>query len=225
MRPYLRYIILIILIGLSTSASAQFGFRTKYSMNSFTDWNRIIQKSSPAEDDVLTSNIEFGLDYRFRMKNVRIDILHEIAIGLKTESILTNQSGVEFSYFAYNLNTQFYAFNLRRESGIDEIPKSGQAFANNLFFTISPGVLFNRTAVSSGPLLLPTIVDDQLNFKLGIGVGYDFKIGDSFIISPGIAYNFIHDLELILWPVSFPPSETDEATNLHQLQFQIRIGF
>ncbi|MEM9546129.1 MAG: hypothetical protein AAGA77_09150 [Bacteroidota bacterium] len=215
--------IILIALFFSSQTSAQFGLRVKSNINNFPTWNRMIQESLTQENDVLTSNFELGLDYRFKMKNIRIDILNEITYGFRSESILTNFSGMQFSYFAFNINTQIYAFNLHRENGIDKTLHP-RHLLDNLFFTLSPGIVFHRTVVSHGLILLPTLPSDQISLKLGTGVGFDFKIGDSFIISPCITYNYIHNIELLLSPVSIPPSETGK-TNLHQFQFHLRFGF
>ncbi|MEM9546130.1 MAG: hypothetical protein AAGA77_09155 [Bacteroidota bacterium] len=170
--------LVIIVLFFSSQTIAQLGLRVKNNINSFPTWNKIIQESLTNENDVLTSNFELGLDYRFKMKNIRIDILNEIAYGFRKGNNLTNLSSMQFSYFAFNMNTQIYAFNLQREDGIDKTSQQRRVF-DNLFFTISPG----------------------------------------------IAYNYINDIQLRIWPINFPPAETDGSTNLHQFQFHLRFGF
>ena len=71
---------------------------------------------------------------------------------------------------------------------------------------------------------------NQMNFRIGIGAGYDIGISDLFTITPIISYNLtpsvaFDELAYLFSPVVSEPPAFENNTSLNQIQFQIRFGF
>lgn len=229
MSPYVKYFVLTILLFSFAEASAQFGVRAKYNLNSFSDWDNFLEENVNGETDkIFPSNIEIGVDYWFRLKKHRIEFMPEIAMGLKTQSTYPSASSeTSFSYFAFNFNTQIYAFDLTGDCDCPTFSKQGPSLDKGFFFTFSPGIIYNTKEISVETFSI-TRKSNQINLRLGIGAGYDIGINNLITISPSIQYNLAPGVKFSeLENVHQPPPLTGYSftTGLNQIQFQLRFGF
>ncbi|MEM9546126.1 MAG: hypothetical protein AAGA77_09135 [Bacteroidota bacterium] len=228
MSPFFRYLILSFLFFSINQASAQFGIRAKYNMNSFSDWDQFMEQNINGDvDNIFSSTIEIGVDYWFRLKNTRIEFMPEVAMGLKTSSSFPNAGAeTDFSYFAFVFNTQIYAFDLKGDCDCPTFSKQGPALDKGFFFTIAPGLIYNTKEIA-----LESFEDSfdasQVNLRIGIGAGYDIGINDLITITPSILYNLTPGVEFQdLLSVAPTVSNTELlTTGLNQIQFQLRFGF
>ena len=152
MRPFLKSFLLLLFVLAFVDVSAQFGVRAKYNMNSFSDWDTFLEQAVPGEvDKVFPSNLEFGVDYWFRLKNHRIEFMPEVAMGLKTSSSYSAVGAdLSFSYFAFNFNTQIYAFDLVGDCDCPTFSKQGPSLNKGFFFSLAPGIIYNTKEFSEG---------------------------------------------------------------------------
>ena len=228
MNSYFKNIVLFILLLTISEASAQFGVRAKYNMNSFSDWDTFLEQNINGNvDKIFPSNLEIGVDYWFRLKNLRIEFMPEVAMGLKTSSSYPNVGAeTNFSYFAFNLNTQIYAFDLTGDCDCPTFSKQGPSLNKGFFFTISPGLLYNTKEISL-ETTDPSFKTNQVNLRIGIGAGYDIGINDLITITPAIQYNLVPGIEFQDLSNAAPITSSTEllTTGLNQIQFQLRFGF
>ena len=228
MQSLAKTFMLLLFTLVITEASAQFGVRAKYNLNSFSNWDTFLEQNVPGEvDKIFPSNIEIGVDYWFRLKNYRVEFMPEIAMGLKTSSTYSAVGAeTSFSYFAFNLNTQLYIFDLQGDCDCPTFSKQGPSLNKGFFFTIAPGLIYN-TKEFSMETIDPSQESSQVNLRLGVGAGYDIGINDLITITPSIHYNIASGIDYIeLMNLNPTGSNTELTTSgLNQMQFQLRFGF
>ncbi len=225
MNPILKNFVLLLLLFVVTDATAQFGVRAKYNLNTFSEWDDYIdQNINGSADKIFPSNIEVGVDYWFRLKNHRIEFMPEVAMGLKTNSSISGESGVDFSYFAFNFNTQIYVFDLEGDCDCPTFSKQGPSLNKGFFFAISPGILYNKKEITVGPNG-SAIGSNQTNLRIGVGAGFDIGFSDLFTISPSIMYNLAPGLNFSSLSAAHAASADPITSGLNQIQFQLRFGF
>jgi len=229
MNYYAKFVIVIFMTIMVVEASAQFGVRAKYNINTFSDWDTFLEENINGETDkIFPSNIELGIDYWFRLKNHRIEFMPELAMGLNTNTSFPAAGNTEtsFSYFAFNLNTQIYAFDLTGDCDCPTFSKQGPSLNKGFFFTIAPGLIYNFKEISS-EILSPTLESNQINFRIGIGAGYDIGVNDLITITPSIQYNIVPSVTFEDLTIVQPAATNTEllTTGLNQIQFQLRFGF
>jgi len=228
MSPLSKFFVFAILFCTIGQASAQFGVRAKYNLNTFSDWDQFIEQNVNGEtDNIFPSNIEVGVDYWFRLKNLRIEFMPEIAMGLKTSSAYSNVGAeTDFSYFAFIFNTQIYAFDLKGDCDCPTFSKQGPALDKGFFFTVAPGLIYNTKELALESLE-DTFSSNQVNLRIGIGAGYDIGINDLITITPVVQYNLAPGVKFLdLLNVAPTVSNAELLTSgLNQIQFQLRFGF
>lgn len=229
MSPYFKYFVLTIFLFCMVDASAQFGVRAKYNVNSFSNWDSYLDQNSTGNvDKIFPSNFEVGVDYWFRLKNHRIEFMPEVAMGLKTTSTYSSLNAeMSFSYFAFNLNTQIYAFDLKGDCDCPTFSKQGPSLNKGFFFNIAPGLIYNTKEFDQEVTLLPPAKSNQVNLRIGVGAGFDIGISNLFTITPSIMYNIAPSLNFTdLGFLNITSSDAELLTSgLNQIQFQLRFGF
>jgi len=225
---YIQKVILIFVCVFSINAlSAQYGVRGKYNLNTFSSFDEYIdQEISGNNDKIFPSSIGVGVDYWFRLKEYRVEFLPEIHIGLKSSSSFDGTHSTSFSYLGFNFNTQLYLFDLEGDCDCPTFSKQGPTLNKGLFLNVSPGVLYT-TKEYNDPFIDPASTFNQLNIKLGIGIGYDIGLSDMFTITPMVSYNLVPSTSFDDLPKisGNPPSVESLSSSLKQLQFQLRFGF
>jgi len=225
MHYFLKCFFVTIILFSVVDASAQFGVRAKYNLNTFSEWDDYIDENiNGSADKIFPSNIEVGVDYWFRLKNLRIEFMPEVAMGLKTNSSISGESGTDFSYFAFNMNTQIYAFDLKGDCDCPTFSKQGPSLNKGFFFAISPGVIYNKKVISVGPNG-NAFASNQANLRIGVGAGFDIGFSDLFTISPSIMYNMAPGLNFSSLSAAHAASADPITSGLNQIQFQLRFGF
>lgn len=221
----------IVFSFVSVQMMGQYGVRAKYNLNTFNGFDEYVDsKVNGAQEKLFANTIGFGVDYWFRLKKYRIEFLPEIHMGLKSTTLIgssTLPSSSSFSYIGFNFNTQLYLFDLEGDCDCPTFSKQGPSLNKGLFLNVSPGVLYNSRELIT-PIASAPWSSSHINFKIGIGVGYDIGISDLFTITPMISYNIVpnvlfNDLANI---DNTPLDEPDViSSGMSQLQFQVRVGF
>lgn len=221
----------LLLLMLTFSVSylfGQFGVRAKYNLNTLSGFDQYIEDNTTGNSDkIFASTLGVGADYWFRLKNYRIEFLPEVHIGLKSSTDFDSRNtSTSLSYYGFNFNTQVYIFDLTGDCDCPTFSKQGPSLSKGIFVNVSPGILFNSKEISND-LVDPAMNSNHLNFKIGLGVGYDIGISNLFTITPMVMYNLapgllFNDLQAI---GNIEPAPPTIESGLNQLQFQIRFGF
>ena len=226
MRSVPRCFAIAILMCLCSQINAQLGLRTKYNINTFPDWDSYIDVTTEGEiTKIFPTTMEIGLDFRFKMKSLRIELLPDLSFGLRTETIVGFNRGSDFTYLTFNLNTQIYVFDLKGNTTNPTASNNGNAFRENFFLSVTPGLLLSRRVTTRGQALVGPYTQTQTNFRIGIGAGYDIGVDNLLTITPSIVYNWAPRLNFALFPLRNPDFEWDYKDDFHQFQFQFRFGF
>jgi len=225
----LSFLFILTMILLTTDASGQFGVRAKYNSNNYAGWDNFVEGLSNTNNDKLfATNLEFGADYWFRLKDYRVEFLPEAFIGLNSSSTLENGSvNNEFSYAGINFNTQLYLFDLKGDCDCPTFSKQGPTIEKGLFLNIAPGVIYGSTSYNDASRE-EAITNSSISVRLGVGVGFDIGISDLFTITPMVNYSFApgityNELEQVALPAII--EHNGVKSELTQLQFALRLGF
>lgn len=226
MNPYLKYFVFVVFLFSVTHASSQFGVRVKYNMNTFSDWDQFLEENTTGNiDKIFPSTIELGVDYWFRLKKLRIEFMPEVAMGLKTKSRYESIGAeTDLSYFAFNLNTQIYAFDLTGDCDCPTFSKQGPSLKKGFFFNIAPGLLLNTKEISL-ETSDPSSKSSQVNLRIGVGVGYDIGISNLFTITPSVMYNLAPGIAFDELSIINSSAQESIDSGLNQIQLQLRFGF
>jgi len=212
--------------------NAQFGVAVKYDRNSYSEWNnemRFLEKG-----DIYGSDITIGINYWKSLKDKRVDFLPELTYSIKNSISVSYPSPPSFpspdiiyesrlQRFGFIFNTHVYPMDFSGDCNCPTFSKQNDFFKKGLFFILSPGVEYFKSAF---------VINDHeqtsysnLALKLGAGIGLDIGISNLLTISPFAMFNYypkmingsaVNNLVDII--------VVDKTSNL-QTQFGIRLTF
>ena len=212
-------------------ANAQFGIRLSTQQNDYSNWNTIVSSAvSPANNNIFGSSYEIGVDYWFRLKNVRLEFYPEVGLGYSQSS--NSNSGSEAFPSSYKLkkvfggiNAHLYFLDLKNDCMCPTFSKQNDFIKKGLFLILSSKAHFQNKET-----LYPIdiIKNNDLAIEVAAGLGLDIGISDLITVSPfgmvsyfpssewdGISIN--HGIVHVL-----PP---DETTSNIAFKVGVRIGF
>lgn len=220
-------LVFLSILAFSSECYSQFGVRAKYNSNTFASFDDYLESNiQGSPDKIFSSTIGVGVDYWFRLKKYRIEFLPEVHLGLKsTTDYPSIGASADLSYLGFNFNTQLYIFDLEGDCDCPTFSKQGPSLNKGIFLNISPGFIYNTKELST-ETSDPPFQSDNINFKLGIGIGYDIGINDLFTITPMVSYNYTPGVAFDELENIRPNSTAEEiSSSLNQLEFQVRLGF
>ncbi len=205
-----------LLLGISTKA--QFGISVGYKNFKAEEWTDLINTLSE-KDFENAAGFNVGVDYWFRLKNIRIEFL-PTASWSSLESNIDN-SLLEMTLFGFHLNTSLYPFDIEGDCDCPTWSKSGGLFQKGFFIQASPGFVRNKIAVDDESVFIQDY--ESSYFETGIGAGLDIGISDLLTLTPLVRYHFAPNVEYT--PTSnsiihFGPTKS----NLNQWFAGIRVG-
>lgn len=225
MRLFVKLFILVLFIACTSSIHAQFGLRVKYNSNKFVDWETAINNRFQADEQLLSSGYEVGLDYWFKLKKRRIEFMPEVSYSIANTTYKSQDlDKINFSSFNFNFHTQIYALDMEGDCDCPTFSKQGPSINKGLFFHFTPGISYYQaegttTLVTSQSW--PENTSEGITFKAGIGVGMDIGVSDLVTVTPMLSYYFASAMN---WEKLGVDSQ-DISANPSQLQFTLRLGF
>lgn len=209
----------LLLLCLSLPLSAQFGLSAYY--NDAGPAVLFLTDENGTEQEVFPENVyEFGIDYWFRLKNVRVEFLPGLSFA---SNQLTPEAGPfqsrELAVRQYNafFQTRIYPFDFYGDCDCPTFSKQGPALARGLFINAGP-------IVSSQQFRIPDEGgSDYRVTRAGIlaGLGFDIGLSDLLTLSPqaGIRTYFGD-------PDSGVPGQQDGSSRRSSLRYfaGIRLG-
>jgi hypothetical protein len=209
-----RFIIVKLLLFFFLKLDAQFGFRFNYSDFSYNQLNSSIPS---LKNPLFQSQLEFGIDFWFRLKEKRIEFMPELAVNLSDSKIndITGNHNLYLFYF----NVHIYPFDFIGDCDCPTFSKEGNSLKKGFFVHIDPFIGLSQKIYSS-----TTQKFHALTFGARAGVGIDFGISDLITLSPKISYIYFSEQD---WS-SFS-NFTGEMYNIVEspkgLQAGFRLGF
>ena len=216
----------IVALFISFGIKAQIGVHFKTISTKGSDWNTIISLDLSSEEKVFTTGFEYGVDWWLRLKKYRIEWTPQLSYG-KSESTFITSGGNLRSYkiqmFNFTMNNNIYIFDLKEP----DCPRYGlqkDIFKKGFFLQVSPGITsFKQFFAIEGNAQETSTT----TFKIGLGAGMDFVIGNIISITPYAKMNFY---PLVSWDqlrethAGGAPQITSGSSAINQLVIGIRLG-
>ena len=186
-----QFIILAGILLCSTSVFSQFGINARSNWNDAPQW-MIDGTSGSSEIELLGDGLAFGVDYWFRLKNVRVEFLPELNYA-SYESELNGDLSLSVNTYSLFWNTNFYLFDFEGDCDCPTFSKQGPSLQKGFFLQVSPGIsYFNFDS---------QVQDNQnsssdLAFSIGGAVGIDFGVSDLITITPMLGLRYYPS---VLW--------------------------
>ena len=208
-----------VLVFCSFLLFGQIGIGAGYKTFIADEWLTAINQYGGGNDYSNPAGLSISVDYRLRIKNVRIELYPELSYNsLNSED---GGSNLDYTYYGFHLNSNIYLFDLEGDCDCPTWSKSGNLFEKGFFIQVAPGlntleVAFNHvTTVDS---------DRDLFWDLGIGAGLDIGISDfltvtplvKYYIAPNAEWNYLEDLT---------NDEISSTSNAGQFFAGVRVGF
>ena len=207
-----------VLMFFQFSIFGQIGVGVGYKNFNAEEWEKEINQSYNYGFSNPTG-YSFSVDYRLRIKNIRIEFFPELSYSyLKNDY---ENSTLEYTLYGFHLNTNVYLFDLEGDCDCPTWSKSGNIFQKGFFLQAAPGInnlniLFDHV----------TQIDKQNDYfwDIGIGAGLDIGISKFLTVTPNIKYFFAPNAKWVhLEPLD--GSELTTKSNAGQFYAGIRLGF
>lgn len=209
---------------LVASLSAQVGFSTSYRGNEPDNWKMVA--NSDEGTALLGEGLAFGIDYWFRLKEVRVEFLPELNFAQYEKSVdIPVPAETRANYLSFFFNTNIYFLDFFSDCDCPTWSKQSDFFQRGLYFQISPGVSRIDQTVD---FLEQEQNTSAWSFSLGTGLGLDIGFSNLITLTPhiGVRYYFETSWEGLaninagnkLWTV------TSEDSALLQYYAGLRLG-
>ncbi len=219
-----KTILFLCFLGTAFLSKAQFGISAGYQSFKADDWFSGL--SDIQQENVGTqSSYKIGIDYWFRLKNIRIEFMPELSTA-NFEKSFTN-GDFEVKMFNLQFNTNIYLLDINNDCNCPTFSKQSNFLAKGFFLQISPGYSFINTAHNhtiiegNTSTFLTTEKNNFSNFSIGIGAGFDLGVSDILTITPIARIRYFPNASTQVQFGTFEPTES----TITQLYLGARLGF
>jgi hypothetical protein len=182
----------IILLALSLCTSpflfAQLGVSGSHTWFNAGDWESYTSKRISPYDDAyfFQTGFQVGVDYWFRLPDVRVEFQPEVRYGRFTASPVSfnDEGNLTWQSFSFHLTTNIYPFDIFGDCDCPTFSKQDPLFKKGFFFQISPGVNYLAQSYQSERVLSLHSSQNDWAASLGLGAGLDIGISDWITITP-----------------------------------------
>lgn len=204
---------------ISIDSNAQIGIRISYEQSNYDDFAAVADKA-----DLLSTQYSAGIEYWFRMKNVRVEFFPEIYFLRADDTNLLGTSTIDYSVNALGLlgKTHFYFMDFFGDCDCPTFSKQGNLLTKGFYLALAPGVQMDMQNL--------TVVDENLDnksnnlhFKLNLGAGLDLGIMDKWTVSPFIFYNITPKLSWNDFGILHDPLNGNDAQD-KSIQRSVQTG-
>lgn len=180
-------------IAFVATSFAQVGITAAYANADAKEWERVFQLEIEDDRQLFISGARLGINYWFRLKNVRIEFLPSVeyaSYGTWTNNAV-DRSEFDLSSWGGFVHTRFYLFDFANDCNCPTFSKQNQLFKKGFFVSLSPGVerfTSSLTVKENGVSTITSV--SEWKASGGIGVGLDLGISDFLTVTPiaGISY-------------------------------------
>ncbi len=227
-----KQILLFSLLLASVFVHAQIGINASYLNKYSNSWTRdftIITTNDTRSLGLPGTGWELGLDYRLKMKNIRIEFYPSLGFSRQKQDFQLN--GLSLSTqtrgLHLGLNGRIYPLDLEGDCDCPTWRKEGPTLEKGLFVQLSTGFSFYGFEMTFPDDNI--LVDNDAQIFFGGGLGFDIGINDRLTITPQAMIHYYPQLNWdaleseLLWKEREP--EVDATSDLLQYQFGIHLGF
>jgi hypothetical protein len=224
----ISFIALLLTLTLSTQLGAQLGLSVSRLHPSATDWNNSFPTGNNPEIQAWWQQTGYhvGLDYWFRLKEVRIEFYPELGYSRYATERPAYQGGMALLQW----HTNIYPMDFWDDCDCPTFSKQDPWFQRGFFFQVSPGIGALHHQFNEGNQ--PESIQWNLIYSLAAGAGLDIGISDRLTLSPYARWNYFFSANYQDWAATppfeiVPPSQrpTSGESKLSQWEFGLRIGF
>jgi hypothetical protein len=203
---------------------AQIGIRVSFEQASYDDYSEVSQKSS-----LLKNQYSAGIEYWFRMKNVRVEFFPEIYFLRANDSNYEGLTNISYTVNGLGLlaKTHFYIMDFFGDCDCPTFSKQGNFFTKGFYVAIAPGMQMDMQSLHLEDENLVK-QSNNLHFKVNLGAGLDIGIMDKWTISPFLFYNVTPMLAWKEFGISHDPlnASRDEDKSIQRaVQTGIRVHY
>ena len=211
---------------------AQLGINASYLSEPSISWSRdftLITVEDTKSLGLPGTGLEFGLDYRFKLKNIRIEFYPAISFSQQEQGVTVNGQFLktETKGLHLGLNGRIYPLDLEGDCDCPTWSKEGPTLEKGLFLQLSTGLSFYgfETAFPDDKVFF----DNDTQAFFGGGLGFDIGINDLLTITPQAMFHYYPQLTWatlesdLIW--GGLEAEVDVTSDLLQYQFGIHLGF
>jgi hypothetical protein len=175
-KPLIRVLALLFFVTASHCIFGQFGARTQY----------LSANVSAAQDESSThrgAGYEVGVNYWFRLKNLRIEFFPEINYGSVSVKATEVQAKTQIHRFGAALPVSIYPLELKGDCKCPTFSKQNDLFKKGFFLQIVPTMQRTQSTLSTTD---QSPWEQQLS--LGLGAGLDIGVSDLVTVTPLVHY-------------------------------------
>lgn len=177
--------VILVAMTLPFSVFSQIGIRLSYEQANYDDWAQTADKA-----ELLKLQYAAGIEYWFRMKNVRIEYFPELYYLSAMDS-----GHADFKDFKYSINAlgisgkiHFYIMDFFGDCDCPTFSKEGNFFTKGFYLAMAPGFQMDLQKINN-PIDNLVKQTSNIHFKINLGAGLDLGIMDKWTVSPFIFYN------------------------------------
>ncbi|MCB0632490.1 MAG: hypothetical protein R2824_29420 [Saprospiraceae bacterium] len=186
---------LTLLLVLSVSAQAQFGFNGKY-LFAGDNWQLTPSTGGQEEtSDLFDKGWSAGVDYWFRLRNKRIEFLPELNYTQLNNSLAAYANN-EAKIYSFFFNTNIYFLDLPGDCDCPTWSKEGPTLKKGLFLQLSPGISYWDMTLGAATEDVNLFADRHLAFSMGAGLGFDLGLSDLITFTPMVNVRYFQKITL-----------------------------
>lgn len=224
-----RSIYLALFFLVAVSLHAQVGLSGHYLSGQAEKWQYTPLSTNQESVDLPGTGWQAGIDYWFRLKNVRIEFLPTLAYSTQEQTIEGefNALDTRANAFHFFFNTNIYFLDLEGDCDCPTFSKQGPGLQKGIFLQLSPGYSLFDFSINNEAIGEEYTADDA-GFNMGLALGLDLGIADVLTITPMIGARYYPSLT---WSTLGEeaglglPEKVESESSLLQYHAGIRLGF
>lgn len=202
---------------------AQVGLNGRYVLNDADTWF-IPNVDGQTQLDLLETGYAVGIDYWFRLENVRVEFLPELNYAQFTNTLERQNIDTEVNMYSLLFNTNIYFLDMSGDCTCPTFYQEGPTLQKGLHLQISPGLHY-----FDGSVTTPDNASSSNTFTYSIGAGLGFDLGFSkyLTITPIAGVRYFPGLRWEALSDVFPaegPVFVEEESSIFQYSAGVRIG-
>lgn len=167
--------------------SAQIGLSASYRYNEPDNW-KLVHTLTGDETLIMGDGPAYGIDYWFRLKELRIEFLPELNFAQFKETVAAAGSAeAKINYLSFFLNTNFYLLDLFSDCDCPTFSKQSNLLSRGLFVQLSPGISRVDQKID---LLEQKSNSKAWSLSFGAALGYDVGFSNLVTLTPIIGVRY-----------------------------------
>lgn len=183
-----QFPLLLLLSALPVFLQAQLGLSGSYTWFKSNELATYMEEniSDHQQEYFFKNSYQLGLNYWFRLKNVRIEFLPEVRYSQFQASPQSSMDTATFSWqsFSFHWNTRVYPLNFYGDCDCPTWSKQEPWLEKGLYLELSPGIHYLVQSYQSGQSLGTYADVTDWAYSIGLGAGIDIGLSDWITITP-----------------------------------------